>query len=374
MAYDRRYFQGMGYVPWEPGRAVSAESAAELLERLGVKCVRLWHPFVPMMDGPGSLRPDHMRDRHQIIKALRRHGVEHIIAMNHGWFIPGEDGAPEFRGCAAPHRDAGGPDYGTFRDWYEEMWYIQAREFADVDGWETGNEMNHIPFLHASDGLERGEFTLEERADLCTELMYVSARAVRRGAPGTMVVMPGMAPIGGERVGVFAQSIRVEYEGMVKTLERIYENIARGAFGSKNPRDYFDKLCWHPYYARQDDMGEWSFMCPDEGWVAVNGAVYDVARRHGDGTVGVYLSEYGFNDGNDPEGDRTQAEYLVSGLRLAKERMPYVESVQVYRLLNVMDTPDIWDDYALFDCRTGKPRAKKKALAVQGFYGGRGAL
>lgn len=185
-------------------------------------------------------------------------------------------------------------------------------------------------------------------------ILFRACRATRSVSEGKIIVMTGMAPIGVQRIGVYAENIAVEYDGMVQTLERIYSDIESGAFGSENPRDFFDKLSWHPYYAKQNERGEWAVLCPDEERVAVNQAVYAVAEKHGDGNVGVYFSEYGFNDGNNKDSDRVLAQYLVEGLRLTKAEMPFVESVQVYRLLNYMPGGDSWDDYSLLDCKTDK--------------------
>lgn len=106
----------------------------------------------------------------------------------------------------------------------------------------------------------------------------------------------------------------------------------------------------------------------------LNNSVYAVAEEYGDAGIGCYLSEYGFNDNGDAQADAQLAEYLAAGIRLAKEKMPYVQSIQVYRLLNIMDVPGVIDDYSLFDWKGGKLLAKKKAYAVQACFGGSGSL
>jgi len=364
--YRRDYFNGIGYVPFYMPDEMSIEKAAETIRDLGAVCVRLWHPFPQMLEAPDRLNEKNVRHMHDVIAALRRSGVRHIISVSHEWCLPDKDGRPVFQGGNMPQRDLSeGSKYSLVMAWYEQSWETMAREFQDVDGWETGNEANHLPFLHA---LEGKEFDLLQKADICTDMMLRSARAIHRASPGKVIVMPGMAPIGGERVGVFADNIAVEYDGMIKTLDRIYKNIESGAFGSTDPRDFFDKLCWHPYYARQNDRGDWSLLCPDEDWAELNKAVYAVAQAHGDGEVGCYFSEYGFNDNNDAQNDRELAFYVTEGLRLAKEKLPFVETVQVYRLYNFMNIPDLWDDYSLCDARTLPPREKEKFKAVKAFY------
>lgn len=361
--YNREYFNGVGYVPLYMPEDMDAEKAAEYIGDLGAVCVRLWHQFVYFLEAPDRIRRDKAEYMHKVISALRKNGVKRIISVNHDWFLPDKNGNPAFMGSAMPRRNT--EEYNTVLDWYEESWKTMAKEFDDVDGWETGNEANHVPFLHALDG---EEFDLVQKADICTDMMLRSARAIHSVTNDKIIVMPGMAPIGGERIGVFADNVAVEYDGMVRTLERIYQNIESGDFGSTNPRDYFDKLCWHPYYAKQTERGEWRLLCPDKDWVEVNKAVYAVAQAHGDGDVGCYFSEYGYNDGNNGANDKELSVYITEGLRLAKEEMLFVESVQVYRLFSFLNVPDVWDDYSLCDARILPPRKKEKYNLLKIFY------
>ena len=364
--YDHSIFKGIGFVPSYIDNRCSIRKATEYIGELGAECVRLWHPFSFNMDAPDHLLARETDYMHEAIYELRRQGVRHIISLNHDWFTPCENGQPQFRGFALPHRDT--KAYQDTLELLKLAWYTQAKEFSDVDGWETGNEMNHIPFCHASDAETRGEFTLEERADICTDFMFLTAAEIRKSKPDSVIVMPGMAPIGGNRIGVFAENVAVEYDGILRTLDRIYTNIESGQFGSTDPRAFFDKLCWHPYYAKQDNTGAWSLLCPDDEWVDINRSIYAVAEAHGDGNVGCYLSEYGFNDEGDPEKDNRLADYIISGLKLTHEKMPFVETVQVYRLFDYMNVPGVWDEYSLCDCHTPEIKKKAKYQMLKDYY------
>lgn len=361
--YDRECFNGVGYVPFYFPAGTDIGQMAGYVGDLGAVNVRLWAPFGELLEAPDRINRKNADYLHDVIATLRENGVKRIIAMNHDWYVPDKNGNPIPAGCTVPQRDT--EAYRIFLDWYETSWETVAREFPDVDGFETGNEANHIPFMHASEG---EEFDLLQRADICTDMMFRSCRAIRGVSEEKIVVMPGMAPIGGQRIGVYADNIAVEYDGMVQTLERIYTNIESGAFGSTDPRDFFDKLCWHPYYAKQNERGEWSLLCPDKEWVAVNKAVYAVAEAHGDGNVGCYFSEYGYNDGNSKDSDRVLAKYIVTGLKLTQKELPFVETVQVYRLFNFMLPDTVWDDYSLCDARTDPPQKKEKFTRLKKYY------
>lgn len=339
--YNREFLYGIGYVPFLMPSEMDIGEAAEYIGDLGAVNVRLWHPFREILDAPDRLNPANTEKMHKIIDALRRNGVKQIISMNHDRILPNDDGTTFWSACRMTHR--GTPKYDAVMDWFEECWRTVAREFPEVDGWETGNEANHVEFMYAAEG---EEFGFLEKADICTDMMFRSARAIRSVSEGKIIVMPGMAPVGGDR-----------YSGMAQTLDHIYKNIESGRFGSANPRDFFDKLCWHPYYGR-----------PDGEWVQMNKNVYAAAEAHGDGDVGCIFSEFGFNDSNVEENDKIQASYITEGIRLTREELPFVESVQVFRMFGFMGSMGGWDDFSLCDCRTLPPRKKEKFRRLKELY------
>ena len=159
------------------------------------------------------------------------------------------------------------------------------------------------------------------------------------------------------------------------TLEKIYENIKSGQFGSTNPRDFFDSICWHPYFASQDSEGRWSWKVPDDNWVALNQSVYDVAVKAGDDGVGCCLSEFGFSDGGSQKADSELCEHISEGFRLIKEKMPFVDTVHAYRFFDSMGyVTQEPDTYSFFTMENGKLVGKQRAYALQKQYGGNGEL
>lgn len=359
--YNRRYFNAIGFVPFFLPDTFSMESAGEYIGELGAKGIRLWFQFRYILEAPDRINRKNADFIHSVIAELRRRGVKQIIGDNHDWFIPDGEGKPVCRCGHMPHRETGA--YSTVLDWFEESWRTVAREFDEVDGWETGNEANHVPFLNALDG---EEFDLMQKADICTDMMFRAARAIRGVTTGKLIIMPGMAPVGGDHKDPkYPDAVTADYDGMTMSLERIYRNIESGKFGSANPRDFFDKLCWHPYYLVKDENDDWK--CPDDKWVELNKAVYAVAQAHGDGDIGCYFSEYGIEDGDNIEKEKKYADYIVEGMRRAKADMPFVESIQVFRIFSFLNTGE-YDTYSLCDGRVIPPRKKEKFEKLMEFY------
>lgn len=375
----RPYLNGMGYVYYYSKNELSPDRVAAMLQKLNVKSVRIWSNMSWLLKDPVTVNRAVADDYHRMYAILKSAGVEQFVGVSHYWFYPEQMNMPVGECSGVPARDVTpGSDYQCFLKLYEQSWKTMAAEFPEVTDWETGNEFNHKVFLgpvKPVDETGRDWFTIEERADICTDMMFYAARGVRAGNPAAGVIMPGMAPVGERGDGVFATSIAAEYDGMIQTLSRIYENIRSGAFGSTNPRDFFDQLAWHPYFAEQDETGVWHWRVPNQKWVDINKAVYDVAVQAGDDGVGCCLTEWGFNDWGDAKCDEELIPHISEGMRLIKEQLPFVTTVHAYRFFDSMGyvTADK-DNYSFFTMQDGRLVAKKRTLALQEAYGGSGVL
>lgn len=378
-ACSRPYLNGMGYVYYYSKDELSPHIVAEKLRRLNVKSVRVWSQMSWLMKDAYTINREIADDYHKMYSILKAAGVQQLVGVSHYWFYPEEMGIPQGESSGVPARDtAPGSDYQRFLELYEVSWRTLAAEFPEVTDWETGNEFNHKAFLHPlkpMDETGRDWFTIAERADICTDLMFHAARGIRSVRPEAGIIMPGMAPVGERGDGVFATSIAAEYDGMTQTLTRIYDNIRSGAFGSTDPRAFFDQLAWHPYFAEQDETGAWHWRVPNEKWVAVNREVYDVAVRAGDSGVGCCFTEWGFNDWGSEELDEELTTNIREGMRLIKEQLPFVTTVHAYRFFDSMGyVTEEKDNYSFFTMRNGLLKAKKRTLALQEAYGGSGDL
>lgn len=375
----RPYLNGMGYVYYYSKDELQPERVAVMLQRLNVKSVRVWSQMTWLMKDPYTINREVADDYHRMYAILKSAGVEQFVGVNHYWFYPEQMNMGQAESSCVPLRDVtDGSDYRSFLELYEASWRTLAAEFPEVTDWETGNEFNHKVFLRPVkpvDGTGRDWFTVDERADVCTDMMFYAARGIRSANPKAGIIMPGMAPVGELGDGVYANSIAAKYDGMIQTLTRIYDNIRSGAFGSTNPRDFFDQLAWHPYYAKKDEHGAWHWCVPDDDWVRVNKAVYDVAVKAGDDGVGCCFTEWGFNDWGTEATDESLVTHISEGMRRIKEQLPFVTTVHAYRFFDSMGyVAERKDNYAFFTMKNGVLKAKKRTLALQEAYGGVGNL
>ena len=371
MCKERPHLNGIGYVYYYSRDELEPYRAGAMMRKLNVQSVRSWNHIHWVLEDAETVNRPVANQFHQMYSQMLKAGVTQLVGMNHYWFFPESMGISGE--CSViPRRDS--PEYIDFLDLYELSWRTMVKEFPEITDWETGNELNHSEFIKPP-GTTGDIFTLNERADICTDLMFRSARAIHDINPKAGIIMPGMAPIGERGLGVFATNIEVEYSGMIDTLTRIYQNINSGKFGSDNPRDFFDAICWHPYYAKQDETGAWSWKVPDDEWVRINSSVYETAVKAGDEGVGCCLSEFGFNDFGSEEEDERLIPFIREGFRLIREKMPFVDTVHAYRFFDSMGyvTSDR-DNYSFFTMKNGRLTGKKRAYTLQEQYGGTGSL
>lgn len=368
---ERPFLNGMCYVYYYTMDELCPVHAAEEMEKLGVKSVRIWQHITWLLEDADTVKREVADRYHEMYRVLLAHGIEQTVAMNHYWLFPEE--ALHGRECSCVYdRDlTEGSLYREFLDLYERSWHTMVREFPEVTDWEVGNELNHKAFLKRMDGTD---FSWAERIDIMTDLMQRACRAVRAENPAARVVMPGLAPVSGDSEGVIAYSIAAEYSGINESMERVYQNIESGAWGTTDPRDFFDALCWHPYYAKQNEKGEWYWAMPDDDWVELNRSIYEIAEKHGDGGIPCVLSEYGCNDWG-AEDDESLVPITRAGFSLIREKMPFVSTVHAYRLCDSLGyVTDAKDTYSFYRLENGKLHAKKRAYELQNQYGGQGDL
>ena len=350
---------GVCYVQYSMSSRVDNATAAELISGIGAKSVRVWNHITYIMDENNNVSESAAATYHELYKLLKDNGVEQIIGMSHFHFLdekyfPNSDGWNST--TWGPERDTTpGSEYMQFLAYYEQAWKTLAAEFPEVDCWEMGNEMNHDPFLNPinyTDGTNGvAPFSLMEKADITTDMMFAAHKGIKAGNPDATTIMPAMAPVD----GIYGVMMR-------QYLERIYENIDSGEFGSTNSDDFFDALAWH-LYANSE---------PDEDWVQVNLDLYAIAQAHGDDGKKVYLTEVGYPDSGNPVTDQTQAEWVKEMYRLTKEELPFVESIHYYRLFD-----DGADSYGLFRdpaVTGGKISIKEKGRAYVEAAGGSGSF
>jgi hypothetical protein len=180
-------------------------------------------------------------------------------------------------------------------------------------------------------------FSPDEKIDIAMDLMYFSAKGIRRGNPKAKVASfsPALSTKG--LGGDMPDFLPVMY-GVAWTLDKVYSRIASGKFWSDNSDDYFDIVSWHPYVFTLQDVEKDSDLFlnieePDTLWRDFSDAAYRVMKKYGDGDKQVIMTETGFTDIGDPEREERYAYYNEKILKMAYD-MAYVRTVHNFRLLN----------------------------------------
>lgn len=304
-------------------RGHSLEIAYDKIREMNVRSFRVWMHFGNIFDSYDKLNKKWAQYFHKLFSDLYDCGIRQIISMSHNWFLD----HPSARNCAVmytPARDMNADSaYKHFLEMYETSWYLAAKEFPEIEYWETGNELNHNVFLSPAGRLENPDFPFfnhEEKAAIMTDMMFYASQGIKRANKEMVTVMPGMAP---------AQALETGY--IAQTLEYVYNNIDSGNFGSRDSDDFFDVLCWHPYCSAGMPVAEWK---------GYNDDIYKVAQRHGDNGKKVFLSEFGFSDIGSSETDTYLASAGTEKYIIARESMSYIESIHAFRL---------FDDYSAFN-------------------------
>lgn len=150
-----------------------------------------------------------------------------IIGMNHSNFHA-KGYANSSSTVAKPARDLNeGSEYLKWLDDYETTWYNIAKEFPEIMYWEIDNESNSDTFFEKLTG---GTFSLKEKADIYTDMLFFASRGIHRANPEANTIMGGL-------VISTAESF----------LQYIYDNIFADDSWSQYPDDYFQIAAWHPY-------------------------------------------------------------------------------------------------------------------------------
>lgn len=335
---ERFYGMGEPLIQREGDTGVMAAEYLDLVKALGCTAYRSWMHLTEILEDPVTPNAEAVAAHRRLLDRAAELDLE-VTGMSHEWFLPA--GCKQSKGHAMPKRDlAEGSLYMQTLHMLEESWCTLAGLFPQVGNWEIGNEWNLNAFLHP-DGFLEGEgiepFTADEKMDIAIDLMYFSARGIRKGNPTARVTCfsPALSTpwLGGDLPDYLPPMY-----GIAWTLDKMYRRIRSGEFWSDNTDDYFDLLSWHPYQMSVDQskVGMDLFLDifePDHLWKDYNDAAYRVMCKYGDGHKQVILTETGFTDCGDAQEEEKRAEYTRSLLKLAAE-LPYVRTVYNFRLLN----------------------------------------
>ena len=337
MTKERFYGIGEPLIQREQDTFVEAQEYLDLVAALGCKAYRSWMHLTEALKDPVTPNEEIVEMHTRLLNRAKELDIE-VTGMNHEWFLPA--GCKQSKGHAVPARDlTEGSLYMQTLEMLEQSWCTMASLFPQVDIWEVGNEWNINPFLHP-DGFLASDmsqpYSPDEKMDIAIDLMYFSAKGIRKGNPKAKVTCfsPALSTpwLGGDLPDYLPPMY-----GIAWTLDKMYKRIKSGEFWSTNTDDYFDMLAWHPYqmstnqYEKDKDL----FIHinePDLLWKDYNEAAYRVMCKYGDGHKEVILTEVGFTDCGDEVREELQAEYTKRVNRMAAE-LPFVRTIYNFRLL-----------------------------------------
>ena len=306
---NKEYLYGMcdlawSEYSWNPNNPIDYTITSQLIKNLGCKSVRNWMHCNWLMDNPTTFNEKNLALAHEIVDDLVAQGYQ-IIGMNHSNFHA-KGYANSSSTVAKPARDLSeGSDYLKWLDDYETTWYNIAKEFPEIMYWEIDNESNSDTFFEKLTG---GTFTLRQKADIYTDMLYFASRGIHRANPNANTVMGGLVISTAETF-----------------LEYIYENIYADDSWSQYPDDYFQIAAWHPYMAA---------FTPDK-FRKANEDIYNVIKTKEGKDKKVFITEFGFSEANATR--ETIAEYLPQVYEIFEE-LPYIEATHYFRMYDNLDS------------------------------------
>ena len=348
---DQTYLYGMDYIAYEGiGNGIDYVKAFELMHNLGVKSIRHWMHVDWFFDESFNVRQNNVDTMKAILAEAAKYDFQ-LVGMNHhniNKYGPSHVNDKVSRSSSY---------YAEWIENYERGWYELAKLFPEITIWEIDNETNNIDFMHNAEGA--AAFSLQEMADISTDMFFYGSRGVHRANPEAITVMGGFVTWSGEGF-----------------LKAVYENIESGSFGegSTDPDDYFQALAWHPYTNGFNA----------EAFVTANQSLYDIAYSYEGKHKTVYFTELGNWDATQ-SADKA-AEYIPAVYQTTAESLPFVESIHYYRAFdNILDNncqggifrdpnPDREDMEQGTGRRANPGSPKPSAYAYQQAAGGNGSL
>ena len=347
----------------------------DLMAAMGFTALREWMIISAILDAPDKVNAEAYKMCTEILNKCVALDIE-VTGMNNVWFLP--DGFCDKFGTVSPERDLNKDSkYTEMLDMLELSWYTMVSYFPQIKLWEVGNEWNQDGFLYPTADLrEKGKatFTNEEKALISLDMMYRSAKGIRRANPDAEVVSYSPCMLLDLTKRETPHYLNANYE-IALTYERLYQYIEEGKSFSKKADDYFDIVSFHPYIIPDGE--------PDDIWVDSCEAVRRVMEKHGDRHKEIMITEFGFTDGMDDELAAVQAERYAKIFDYCK-KINNLRTIHIFRF---------YEDYGMLmrdeeDGIGGKNEVKfglftepehghvprQKAIEIQRYTGGKGDL
>ncbi len=288
----------------------------QLMQNLGVGSVRNWMHFSDLLLSKNKVNEKECAKMHAMLSAQKNAGMT-VIGMNHTNFNNGTNISGK------PARNIEKDSYYT--QWlldYYTSWKTLVAEFPEVDYWEIDNEINNSDFMKDTQG--QVVYSMQEMADISADMLFYASKGIHSANKSAITVMGGITEPHG-----LGHGENVEF------LELLYSNIESGNFGyvyglenesnaSKNPDDYFQVACWHPYV--------WTDGFDEEFFISENNKIYNVIKKHEPQGKDVFFTEIG--QANDSRTEQQTADFVTKMYKTA-ESLGYVKVVNYFKLFDV---------------------------------------
>lgn len=308
---DKSKLAGMMYILYEGQNYnnVDYKLGLETMKNLGVKRIRFDVPAYAMFENLSTSEENNgkVEEARAMIAEANKNGIEFIGGFSTASYYVDKGWTWDNK---YPRRDTTeGSYYMNWLDGVEEMAYKVVKALPGITYWEMGNEPNGVAFSY-TDGTTS---TMKETAEIYTDIIYVTSRAIHRANKDNISVLGGLTELAG--LGTTG--------GNATFLNYIYDNIYSGKYPSKYPDDYFQVACWHPYTFDYFDADE---------FVKENDKVYNVIKQREGKDKKVIFSEFGFSDATISQ--ETIVRLMPKVFDTIRNRMPYVETFCWFRAFN----------------------------------------
>ncbi len=308
------------YVRQEMGSLYDMDKDVQLLKNMGVTSVRMWIHATDFLKNPTTVNESKCASMHTLLKKFIDANID-VVGMSHTNFNGGTATSGK------PARDiTANSVYVKWLENYRLSFKTLATEFSEVKLWEMDNEVNNTDFMKNT--LGESVYTQKEMAAIATDIFYYASLGIHEGNPNAKSVMGGL-------VGAMNGS-------GANFLQLLYDNIASGNFGyrygvenqssaSKDPDDYFEIACWHPYVSGTFRKSVFK---------KFNDEMYAVVLQNEGKHKPVIFSEVGFSNSNVNE--TIAAKYTEEMFEVCANEMPYVTHLLYYKFLDYADPERYW--------------------------------
>ncbi len=330
----------------EVDSGLTTEWIADVIESMGIKTYRIWMHISLLFsvddDDNLTMNEEYAERLHYVVDTLEAAGIEKFTLLTSERLHLTE--YKDYGNTSLPDPTAEPDKYLRVLKLEEKAYEMMAREFPKVEYYECINEpdngtaaVNKNGYVYNPNGSLSNEdyvFTTEECVNVCMDLNWYVRRGLKKGNPNAKLMLPSLTN--------FASS--------VSFLERCYKAIysktlpAGQEMSDTDPDNYFDVLNWHPYLGSLFGLNNEV----DDVWVKRQKDFYDVACKYGDAEKPAWLTEFGFTDGGDEsilgtvtiDGQTGRAPVnMVKVLQTIKEELPFVESICLFRITDMYNSP-----------------------------------